>query len=455
MPKENLSLLTFDTRDEFQRKTTAEKAISLLLADVAVSPMVIDGKWGTGKTEFCHKLINLLRETKNEVNCAYVDAFKADYAGNPLITLIAAIASVIDEETEQTTFINKAIPAVRYGLKTVGKAGVAWLLKQSAEEIADEFEDAVKQAGEDSINVAVESLIKEHQDAEKNLDALRNALIQIGNDNPIVVFIDELDRCKPDFAVSILEHIKHVFDVDNVQFVLVANFDQLKNSIDHCYGLGVDAQRYLDKFVKFSFNLSPLFSTDNYNFTPVSVTHAKNLIAQHPELSKSDLLVEGYQSLIETLITENNLSLREVETYVRYIEIYNVLNDNNAFPKNLIFGFGLLRLLAIYYFCFHKDICDQLDQSIIDGPKMSSILGIRSHTKFSDVGFQEFNLAIATLIFLESTTPVDGLDKSDNEDITAWNASIHSLFRGGTFPPGREERVVVITRAIRSLRMTN
>jgi len=446
--------LTFETRDEFHRKGVAEKAINLLLSDVDVSPMVIDGKWGTGKTEFSEKFVHLLGETTDDIHCTYVDAFKADHADNPLITLIAAVANLIEDPQQQESFVQQAIPAVRYGLKTLGKAGVAWFLKQNAEDIADEFEATVKQVGEDSINASAERLVKEHQNAEENLDALKAALIQVSEETPLVIFIDELDRCRPDFAVAILEHIKHVFDVPNVQFVLVANLEQLKASINHCYGLGVDAQRYLDKFIKFSFKLSPLFSQDRHNFTIASVEHAKNLIREHPTLSDSELKHAGYQELIETLVSNNRLSLRETETFIRYIDIYNVLTNGEAFPERLIFGYGLLRLLGVYYFCFHPGICDELDHDVVDGEKMSKPFGVISHTKFADADPRNISLALGALIFLDSTKPVTGLDLSDEDDIREWNADIGGLFRNGGFPPRQGNRVSIISEVIRQLRMT-
>ncbi|WP_244572458.1 P-loop NTPase fold protein, partial [Escherichia coli] len=51
---------TFDYRDEFLRKPIAEKLIALLNSDINLSPLVIDGGWGTGKTEFCKKVANLI-----------------------------------------------------------------------------------------------------------------------------------------------------------------------------------------------------------------------------------------------------------------------------------------------------------------------------------------------------------------------------------------------------------
>ncbi|MBJ6977682.1 P-loop NTPase fold protein, partial [Vibrio cholerae] len=76
----------------------------------------------------------------------------------------------------------------------------------------------------------------DHVEAESSLQALQQALKSIAEQKPIVLFIDELDRCRPNFSVLMLETIKHTFDVEGVQFVLITNTNQLKASINHCYG---------------------------------------------------------------------------------------------------------------------------------------------------------------------------------------------------------------------------
>ena len=64
-----------------------------------------------------------------------------------------------------------------------------------------------------------------------------------------------MDRCKPNFAVSLIERIKHYFDVPNVVFILLLNKEQLENAIKGVYGINTDATKYLDKFINFYFNL--------------------------------------------------------------------------------------------------------------------------------------------------------------------------------------------------------
>lgn len=64
----------------------------------------------------------------------------------------------------------------------------------------------------------------------------------------IVIFIDELDRCRPEYALRLLERIKHYFDTDRVTFVFSVNLRELQNMVKHCYGESYDSVRYLDKF---------------------------------------------------------------------------------------------------------------------------------------------------------------------------------------------------------------
>ena len=246
--------VSFEFRDEFNRKNIAEKVINLLRSDIEVSPLVVDGTWGLGKTEFCHKLICLMKEEETH-NLIYVDAFKADHADEPLLTVLAKVLETLPESDEKNSLMNKAMPALRFGLKVGGKALVSHFLRQDADSIAGDFEEEVKQVADKAIDASVESLLKDHIEAEKNLKALQEALKAVADQKPIVLFIDELDRCRPDFAVLMLETIKHTFDIDGVQFVLVTNTNQLKASIHHCYGTSIDAQRYLDKFLKFTFTL--------------------------------------------------------------------------------------------------------------------------------------------------------------------------------------------------------
>lgn len=445
---EKLDKITFDTRDEYQRKPIAEKIIRLLASGSKVSPMVIDGGWGTGKTEFCYKLMNLIKYGDSNFQPVYVDAFSADHADEPLMTLLASILKLLPEK-DRPSLIQKALPAVRFGIKTSLKAGVSWVLKQDAADIADDFDKDLKKAGDDAINYALESQLSDHVAAEESIESLKSALKELAKDMNVVVFVDELDRCRPTFSISMLESIKHVFDVEGVQFVLITNSTQLKASINHCYGASIDAQRYLDKFLGFSFSLPQSFRPNGHTSELASVAHLESLIGSSHVLSDSGLVHGGVIDFLKTIVEKNNLSLREVETFVRYLEIYHTLADNGGFPDKIIFGYALLRIIGVFMFCFESSEADKLVDGFVDAPFMANLMG-KSQLVDRQVTYPDLEDTLTALIGFETSTDKSSFTPKSEEDMTFWKQSISGLFQGSG---GYGKRTEIISYAIETLKL--
>jgi len=379
-----MSDLVFQGRDEFCREQVADKVIQLLTSDIHISPMLIDGDWGTGKTEFCHKLINKFKTSNENYQLLYVDAFQADHADNALMTILSAVMTLLPEADDKKTLLEKALPVVRYSLATTAKAVVSHVLKQNADDIADGLDEHLQDAADKAIDASVKALLKDHEKAHENLKALQNTLESIAKKTPIVIFVDELDRCRPDFAIQVLEVIKHIFNVDQVQFVLVTNTIQLKAAINHCYGPLVDSQRYLDKFLKFSFRL-PDFVPGKLKrggeFTLAAAEHFSNLLQQSAMLQDSGLIEQnGVYDFAVSLIEKNRLSLREVETFVRHLEIYHSLSQ--GLNNDIIFGCQLLRIFGIFSFCFSPDVAQSIQKNNPDAAQVTALMGLASQPDY-------------------------------------------------------------------------
>lgn len=413
--------LIFKDRDEFKRELVADKVIQLLTSDIEITPMVIDGSWGTGKTEFCHKLINKLKITEPDINVLYIDAFQADHADNPLMTILAAVMNLLPEGEKKKNLLKKAIPVVRYGLATAGKAIAGHILKQNADVIADGFTEHLEDAADKAIDASVKSLLKNHEKSEENLKALQETMADIAKDSAIIIFIDELDRCRPDYSVQMLEVIKHTFNVDNVTFVLVMNTQQLKAAINHRYGLQVDAQRYLDKFLKFTFQLPNKIPNTYAHQTEdnlAAIEHLSNLITQSSILKNSCLTNNGQVSLSFTKkLTEiNRLSLREVETFVRHLEVYQSLSQGKGLTNNLYHGYQLLRIFGVFVACFSTDIKDSINTNRVDGQKITELLGFyKSQEQLLELAFSSRVDAIAFMLAKESH--INGTHNNLNKDL--------------------------------------
>lgn len=366
-------------RDEFNRARVADQVIRLLTSDIDISPMVIDGDWGTGKTEFCHKLINRFRSVHENYQILYVDAFQADHANDPLMTILAAVASLIPEGEKKQSFIEKAIPVARYGFKTLLKAGASHLLRENADDIADGLEEQLQEAANKAIDASVAAVLKDHEKASQNLRALQDTLAELAKDRPIVIFIDELDRCRPDFSVHMLEVIKHTFDVENVKFVLVTNTRQLRAAINHSYGPTVDAQRYLDKFLKFSIKLpTEVYGRSGYYEEQLlaAVEHFLKLMSSSSALTDTDLNDpnKALFRYISHLIRVNELSLREVETLARHLEIYHSLSQ--GLGSNRVYGYRLLSIFAVLVFCFRQDIYEDIQSGRTRAEVVAEYFGV-------------------------------------------------------------------------------
>lgn len=373
----DITELTFDERDEFKRKGIAEKVISLLQADIDISPMVIDGSWGTGKTEFCHKLINQMHGSDTH-HLIYIDAFKADHADEPLMTVLAEVIKVLPDDESKQSFMKKALPAVRYGFKASAKAVVSHVLKQDFADVADDFDKAIQKTADKAIDATVESVLKDHVKADHNLKALQTALAEIAANKPIILFVDELDRCRPNFAVDMLETIKHTFDVEGVSFVLITNTQQLKASVNHCYGHDVDAQRYLDKFIKFRFELSSLSDRNLHSPVLAARKHFFTL-AQEKKCLPDDCIKNAvFGKAIEHLIQYHSLSLREVETLILHIQIAQTLSNSNRFVERQYIGYTLLRLIGVMLVCYRPELLTEIKKGAIDADLLGEFLGVNN-----------------------------------------------------------------------------
>ncbi|MBW8191825.1 KAP family NTPase [Neiella marina] len=441
--------LTFGSRDEFQRKKIADQTIALLQSGIDVSPMVIDGSWGTGKTEFCHKLMNLMREQDSH-QIVYIDAFKADHANEPLMSVLAEVIKLIPDEDGKKGFKDKALPVLRFGAKAVGKAVVSHLLRQDAADVVEEFDDAIQQTADKAIDATVESVLKDHVEAEKNLKALQDALEAWAAQKPIVLFVDELDRCRPDFAVDMLEIIKHTFDVPGVQFVLVTNTQQLKASISHCYGPTVDTQRYLDKFLKFSFGLPSTFKINGHELLNASINHAKSLLDESDILSSAEICKDASQELINQIIEINNLSLREVETLIRHLAIYQILTGEKGL-SGVKFGYKLIRIWAVALFTFHPKVA----QSIANGQSDAEKIGILfNETRIidwnGDYPYPQQYHALLVALGQECSKNAGSYEPTE-EAKPHWESYFNGLFQRHGFPPRAGSRLKILADAIQTM----
>lgn len=93
---------------------------------------------------------------------------------------------------------------------------------------------------------ALDDYWKHEEDKPTAMRDFRKTLEDFAKKSPLIIVIDELDRCRPDYALSVLEIIKHFFSLPGIHFVFGVNLEALENSVRCRYGPGIDAHGYLN-----------------------------------------------------------------------------------------------------------------------------------------------------------------------------------------------------------------
>lgn len=255
--------------DHWGRKQFAEHLTGYVGRMKVGATIAIDAEWGAGKTWFVqHWKQHLIKEGHD---VAYIDAFANDHIDDPFLLIATEIANQVGKQGG-ADLRSKAEDLWHYMLPILPKlifAGASTLmgygllaqcvsdLVKATTEGAGDFGKALTESVQERVKEKLEEQVKNHEADKQTLDAFKNQLRTVASElnKPLVFIIDELDRCKPEFSIRLIERIKHFFEIPNIVFVLAIHKKQLCESIDSYYGFKSENQ-YLEKFIDFSFKLS-------------------------------------------------------------------------------------------------------------------------------------------------------------------------------------------------------
>lgn len=215
----------------------------------------LNGGWGSGKTEFLKRFYSLLLKRNHPV--IYIDAWESDFSKDPL----TVVTSELLTQLETFNYNLDSIEEVERFKKLCGRfikglaVGVSAYLSKQYLGDPSIIGNAVQQAISGEPDSLLTVLSTEHQELVSAIQQIRITLGEVagklagsGAKLPVVVLVDELDRCRPNYAIEMLEVIKHFFKTDNFVFVVATDTDQLVHSIAAVYGAGFDAAQYLKRF---------------------------------------------------------------------------------------------------------------------------------------------------------------------------------------------------------------
>lgn len=304
--------------------------------------LAVNGRWGAGKTTFINRWAAHLRKEKFLV--LNFNAWTTDFSEDPLVAFLGemnqGLSEYLTQDKQRKEVWEKCKKAggelVRRGIPLLVRLGTNGLLSGS-EVIRDEAMDALGDAATDAVKAyeKTKSAISEFK------LLLTKVLADATQQTPLVIFVDELDRCRPTYAIQLLERIKHLFDQAGVVFVLSLDREQLCHSIRAVYGEGLDAAGYLRRFIDVEYSLAKPDPNDYIEQLKESFGLSEHFRAR----SQSSELQDDWEYLAKTLVwlTDTfSLSLRDLEQLFARVNL--VLR---ATPTNTFFYPALLAFLIV------------------------------------------------------------------------------------------------------------
>jgi KAP family P-loop domain len=256
--------------DALDRKPLVEFLANLIGRLEGPFVLALDSPWGTGKTTIV-KMLQAKLATE-QFQCVYFNAWKVDYVTDPLVALVSALDGIHLADAGAESAFRGHLKTAKKITSAVAKRAVVASVKAATLGILDIEEDLEKMAADAAGEVAgnlVDAFQKEKQALEKFRSEVEKAVKQLqaaGKKETLVFFIDELDRCRPTFAIEMLERIKHLFDVPNIVFVLSVDKSQLEASTAAVYGEKINAPEYLRRFIDLEYGI-PMVETKRYTKT--------------------------------------------------------------------------------------------------------------------------------------------------------------------------------------------
>jgi hypothetical protein len=314
----------------------------------------LNARFGSGKTTFLNMWsgdLQTRRQAKPELpRPVVVNAWESDYCGDPLIAIISALSNALADKTAADAQPVQA-SALREAAKDIGwfALGLAnsfvndatGLDAVSAAELAEQKKTQRGEAGKSPANIL--DVYDRKREALSKLKATLTSAF--GEAEPkAIVFIDELDRCRPDYAISYLETIKHIFDIHGIVFVLSVDEHQLQSATSVLFGPGLVFREYFRKFAHRSIQLPAPAKSDIHR---LAQSYAQRYLQQDGR--RWCILPLGHQQIenIALLLGAFKLSPRQVQEVFRILGHAYSKAANNDNKVLWCFGSGILFLAGL------------------------------------------------------------------------------------------------------------
>ena len=285
--------------DLLARKEPVESLTNIVRSLEGPCVLAVDAEWGKGKTTFLKMWEQYLRNEKFSV--VKFNAWETDFSGDPFVALSTELTEGLHEYKDEQ--LKTKITDMKKMASEVLRRAVPGMIRHATEGILDLNQLFEKEAGQ--ALASYQETKKSVEEFRKALQDMADTLSQSSGNRPLIVVVDELDRCRPSYAVELLEVAKHVFAVNHIVFVLAVNCSELAHSIKALYGSRFDAAGYLRRFFDVDFRLP---DPDRGAFIDAMLNAVQ--IKEHLDRWQDN---DRFRKLLKSFFRASDLSLRQIQ----------------------------------------------------------------------------------------------------------------------------------------------
>ena len=346
--------------------------------------LAVNAAWGDGKTTFLKIWAQHLR--KQGFPVVEFNAWETDFSGDPFVALSAELTGSLHKYTDGplATMIADTKKKAKEVLRRI-VPGVIRLATTGILDVGPLLEKEVSQA----LASYAKDRLSEYQKSQESVEAFRRVLrdmaekLSVQKGHPLVVMIDELDRCRPSYAIELLEVAKHLFSVDHIVFVLAVNRSELAHSIRALYGSDFDAEGYLRRFFDVDFRLP---EPDRKSFIDAMMDtqqikkhfgEALQPNIEHVPQNRADDDAAKARTLLQDFLSASNFSLRQIGQTIHRLGLVfaSLRSDQRSLPITAVVALILRTLDAERYhrFCSGEVSDQDLIEGVFERPEIQAL----------------------------------------------------------------------------------
>ncbi len=324
------------TNDVLGRKPLVKNLITLLTNSDTPIVFSLNAEWGTGKTVFLKMLAAQLKLSDHK--SIYFSAWETDFAADPMLAFLAEIIPALEEiggkNPAKKQYADKVIRTgthlLRHFIPLAVNAATAGLLNGGA--IAAKLGEGF-----------AEELLNEYIQAKDEISKFKVEVRKLlsnedGTTSKIYILVDELDRCRPSYALELLERIKHLFEIEGLIFVLSMDRKQLAHSVKAVYGSDFSGSEYLRRFINMEYTL-PEPNRDDYIDNLLQMLGCKAFFQSRVPINNLTHGIGTLKSSLKLFCNALKLPLRQIEHLMtRANLVLRVIPTNtHLYPHLMVF----------------------------------------------------------------------------------------------------------------------